>query len=92
MKFILRKDKNILLGNRFIYIKIVIDKNYIVLLILIMFQLSWPDLYFVSILDHMKFIIQYDFVEGRPNLIALKHKVLTIPQIKSWMDKRPNSP
>lgn len=54
-------------------------------------QLSWPDLYFVSILDHMKYIIQCDLVEGYPNLTALKHKVLSIPQIKSWIDKRPKS-
>nr|QGW08828.1 glutathione S-transferases [Sitobion avenae] len=55
-------------------------------------KLSWPDLYFVSILDHMKWVIDVDLVDGRPHLTALKHKVLAIPQIKSWIAKRPKSP
>lgn len=54
-------------------------------------QLSWPDLYFVSILDHIKSVIDVDLVDGRPHLTALKHKVLAIPQIKSWIAKRPKS-
>ncbi|KAE9532761.1 hypothetical protein AGLY_009842 [Aphis glycines] len=54
-------------------------------------KLSWPDLYFVSILDHLKSIINVDLVDGRPHLTALKHKVLDIPQIKSWIAKRPKS-
>uniref|UniRef100_A0A2S2NSU3 glutathione transferase n=1 Tax=Schizaphis graminum TaxID=13262 RepID=A0A2S2NSU3_SCHGA len=54
-------------------------------------KLSWPDLYFVSILDHIKSVIGVDLVEGRPHLTALKHKVLDIPQIKSWIAKRPKS-
>lgn len=29
-------------------------------------------------------------VEGRPHLTALKQKVLAVPQIKSWIAKRPN--
>ncbi|XP_060861256.1 glutathione S-transferase-like [Metopolophium dirhodum] len=54
-------------------------------------KLSWPDLYFVSILDHIKSVIDVDLVDGRPHLTALKHKVLAIPQIKSWIAKRPKS-
>jgi len=57
-----------------------------------LFQLSWPDLYFVSILDFIKFVIQVDLVDGRPHMTALKHKVLAIPQIKLWIAKRPNTP
>ncbi|CAH1725650.1 unnamed protein product [Aphis gossypii] len=54
-------------------------------------KLSWPDLYFVSILDHLKSKINVDLVDGRPHLTALKHKVLDIPQIKSWIAKRPKT-
>ncbi|XP_022173346.1 glutathione S-transferase-like [Myzus persicae] len=54
-------------------------------------KLSWPDLYFVSILDHIKSVIDVDLVDGRPHLKALKHKVLEIPQIKSWIARRPKS-
>ncbi|XP_025208720.1 glutathione S-transferase-like [Melanaphis sacchari] len=54
-------------------------------------KLSWPDLYFVSILDHLKSVIDVDLVDGRPHLTALKHKVLAIPQIKLWITKRPKS-
>ncbi|XP_060834608.1 glutathione S-transferase-like [Rhopalosiphum padi] len=54
-------------------------------------KLSWPDLYFVSILDHIKSVTGVDLVDGRPHLTALKHKVLAIPQIKSWIAKRPKS-
>lgn len=56
-----------------------------------MLQLSWPDLYFVSILDHMKYITKIDLVKDRPRLTALKQKVLAIPQIQSWVAKRPKS-
>lgn len=75
-------------------IKIIIDICITINLDLLLFyisQLSWPDLYFVSILDHLKSIINVDLVDGRPHLTALKHKVLDIPQIKSWIAKRPKS-
>lgn len=62
-----------------------------IIIIVFTFQLSWPDLYFVSILDHIKFVTKVDLVEGRPNLTALKNKVLNVPQIKSWIAKRPFS-
>lgn len=52
-------------------------------------QLSWADIYFVALLDYMNFVIKSDLLEGRPNLQKLKEHVLTIPQIKSWIAKRP---
>jgi len=54
-------------------------------------KLSWPDLYFVSILDYLYSIIKVDLIVGRPYLTALKQKVLDIPQIKSWISKRPKT-
>jgi len=54
-------------------------------------KLSWPDLYFVSILDQVKSRAKIDLVEGRTHLTVLKEKVLAVPQIKAWMAKRPKS-
>jgi len=30
-----------------------------------------------------------DLLEGRPKLQALKERVLAVPQIKTWVGKRP---
>lgn len=32
-----------------------------------------------------------DLLEGRPKLQALKEKVFAVPQIKSWIEKRPSA-
>jgi len=55
------------------------------------FQLSWADLFFVSILDHLIYRVQIDLLKDRPNLQALREKVLALPKIKSWIEKRPIS-
>ncbi|XP_050540699.1 glutathione S-transferase-like [Daktulosphaira vitifoliae] len=52
-------------------------------------KLSWADLYFVSILDHIKVVTNVDMVDGCTNLSKLKQTVLNIPQIQSWIAKRP---
>lgn len=54
-------------------------------------KLSWADLYFVAILDTFIFMVKTDLLEGRPKLQALKERVLAIPQIKSWIEKRPSN-
>jgi len=51
--------------------------------------LSWADLYFVAVIDYINFLAKIDSLEGRPNLQGLKEKVLAIPQIKQWVEKRP---
>ncbi|VVC42129.1 Thioredoxin-like fold,Glutathione S-transferase, N-terminal,Glutathione S-transferase, C-terminal- [Cinara cedri] len=52
-------------------------------------KLSWPDLYFASILDHLRSVTEINLVDGRPHLERLKRKVLAVPQIKSYIAKRP---
>jgi len=36
-------------------------------------------------------MVKTDLLEGRPKLQALKERVLAIPQIKSWIEKRPSN-
>ncbi|KAL5235176.1 hypothetical protein ACI65C_002586 [Semiaphis heraclei] len=52
-------------------------------------KLSWADIYFVAIIDFFSYVGKVDLLEDRPNLQALKKKILEIPQIKSWITKRP---
>lgn len=55
-------------------------------------QLTWADLYFVAISDYLQLMAgNMDFFSSNPNLKALKEKVVAIPQIKAWIDKRPAS-
>ncbi|KAF0773648.1 glutathione S-transferase-like [Aphis craccivora] len=54
-------------------------------------KLTWADLFFVAILDYLNFMAKIDLLEGRPNLKALKEKVLEVPQIKAWVAKRPTN-
>lgn len=51
--------------------------------------MSWADLFFVAVLDYLNYMSKIDLLEGRTNLQALKEKVLALPQIKSWIEKRP---
>lgn len=52
-------------------------------------QLTWADLYWVSILDYLEKMAGQSLVDGYPNLKALNDKVVDIPQIKAWIAKRP---
>jgi len=54
-------------------------------------KLSWADLFFVAILDYVNYMAKIDLLEGHPKLQALKEQVLAIPQIKTWVEKRPSS-
>nr|AEB91973.1 glutathione S-transferase sigma 1 [Locusta migratoria] len=54
-------------------------------------KLSWADLYFIGILDYLNFMVEFDLTKDYSNLAALKKKVLEIPAIKEWVDKRPNT-
>lgn len=53
--------------------------------------LSWADLSFVALLDYLNFMNGSDLIEKYDNLKQLKEKVLNLPAIKSWLDKRPHS-
>lgn len=52
---------------------------------------SWADITFVALLDYLNFMYKSDLIEKYDNLKALKKKVLEIPAIKSWVEKRPES-
>nr|CAD7197724.1 unnamed protein product [Timema douglasi] len=54
-------------------------------------KLTWADLYFVGLLDYLSEMVGHDLVEKYANLKALKEKVLGIPAIKAWVEKRPDT-
>lgn len=55
------------------------------------FQLTWADIYFVSILEYCNGIMGHDIIENYPNLLELRAKIQEIPAIKQWIEKRPES-
>lgn len=66
--------------------------NYLIFVyncIFSVFQLSWADLFFVAVLDYLNFMAKINLLEGRPKLQTLKEQVLAVPQIKTWVEKRP---
>nr|UEN71122.1 glutathione S transferase-S4 [Glyphodes pyloalis] len=54
-------------------------------------KLTWADLVFVGLLDYLNFMAKFDLLEKHENLKALKEKVLAVPAIKAWVEKRPQS-
>ncbi|XP_022171305.1 glutathione S-transferase-like [Myzus persicae] len=54
-------------------------------------KLSWADLFVVGVLDHLIYRVNVDLLKDRPNLQALREKVLAVPKIKAWIEKRPLS-
>ncbi|NP_001165918.1 glutathione S-transferase S2 [Nasonia vitripennis] len=55
-------------------------------------KLTWADLYFVSLLDMFNFRSgEVDILKNKPHLKALEQKVLQLPNIKAWVEKRPKS-
>ncbi|KAG8036718.1 hypothetical protein G9C98_004040 [Cotesia typhae] len=54
-------------------------------------KLTWADLVFVALLDYLNYMAKFDITEKYENLTALKHKILDIPNIKSWIGKRPQT-
>ncbi|KAK0182785.1 hypothetical protein PV327_000884 [Microctonus hyperodae] len=54
-------------------------------------KLTWADLVFVALLDYLNFMAKYNIIEKYDNLKMLQDKVLAIPKIKAWVNKRPQS-
>nr|CAD7429488.1 unnamed protein product [Timema monikensis] len=52
-------------------------------------KLTWADLFFVSRLYYLDWMVGHDLVAKYGNLKAHKEKVLAIPSIKAWIEKRP---
>lgn len=55
-------------------------------------QLSYADIFFVAISDTLSFAYESDITEDKPHLKALREKVLEIPNIKAYVEKRPKLP
>ncbi|XP_076656366.1 uncharacterized protein LOC143361011 [Halictus rubicundus] len=53
--------------------------------------LTWADITFVSLLEYLNFMMKSDITENYENLKQLEEKVLNVPAIKSWVEKRPQS-
>uniref|UniRef100_UPI00143C0107 glutathione S-transferase-like n=1 Tax=Bombus vancouverensis nearcticus TaxID=2705178 RepID=UPI00143C0107 len=53
--------------------------------------LSWADLTFVALLDYLNFMYKSDLIENYVNLKLLEKKVLLLPKIKNWIERRPVS-
>lgn len=52
-------------------------------------QLSYADLFFVAISDSLNTAYESDITKDKPHLKSLKAKVLAIPNIKAYVEKRP---
>ena len=54
-------------------------------------KLTWADIAFVAQLDLLNCRIGRDIIEGAKNLEMLRSKILELPNIKAWIDKRPQT-
>ncbi|KAJ4452223.1 hypothetical protein ANN_03741 [Periplaneta americana] len=55
-------------------------------------KLSWADFYFNGIIDYLSFMMkEKDIVANYPHLKALKEKFESLPAIKAWIEKRPQT-
>ncbi|XP_031848801.1 glutathione S-transferase S4 [Nomia melanderi] len=52
-------------------------------------ELSYADLFFVAISDALSTAYESDITTDKPHLKSLKEKVLSIPSIKTYVEKRP---
>lgn len=54
-------------------------------------QITWPDLYFAAIINSGLLHSKVDFLSSYPILKAYLNTVLSIPQIKVYLEKRPET-
>ena len=54
-------------------------------------NLTWVDLAFVALVDYLNYMARFDTTQKYPSLKALQKKVLALPKIKSWVEKRPKT-
>nr|QVK45133.1 GSTs2 [Pagiophloeus tsushimanus] len=53
-------------------------------------KLTWADLYFVAVQEFINLLVGIDLIADKyPNLETVREKVLSLPQIKAWLEKRP---
>nr|WCC58240.1 glutathione S-transferase [Pharsalia antennata] len=54
-------------------------------------RITWADIFAVSMLEYVSVLHKKDFISNFPNLLIVKENVLKVPNIKSWVDKRPRN-
>ncbi|CAH1100580.1 unnamed protein product [Psylliodes chrysocephalus] len=54
-------------------------------------KLTWADVYFVGLLEFLNYMLGKDLSDGAPGLKGLNEKVRAIPQIKTYLNKRPKT-
>ncbi|XP_046392663.1 glutathione S-transferase-like [Ischnura elegans] len=54
-------------------------------------KLTWADIYVVAVFQFLQKFLKVDFVNDYTNMKALQDKVLNLPAIKSWVEKRPKT-
>lgn len=64
-------------------------KVFYFVFILILFQLTWADLYFAAITDLLSNVLKDNLLAPYPSLAALKEKVDSLPSISAYREKRP---
>jgi glutathione S-transferase len=54
-------------------------------------NVSWADLMFAHYLEFFEATVDAGMLDKYPNLKALKQNVFEIPQVKAWIEKRPQT-
>lgn len=54
-------------------------------------KLSWGDIYFICIADVFSQYIGFDLLTPYPNLVELQERITSVPEIKAWIDRRPET-
>lgn len=54
-------------------------------------ELSYADLFFAAVCDHMNGFMGFEVIEDYPNLRQTTNKVLALPRIAAWIAKRPKT-
>jgi len=54
-------------------------------------QLTWFDIYFMDILDFYVSSMNPKFLDNFPVLAKFMHKIMEIPKLKNWIEKRPKT-
>nr|AHC08045.1 sigma glutathione S-transferase [Locusta migratoria] len=54
-------------------------------------KLTWGDLYLTTMLELFDHDLECEITKDYPHLATLRNKVVNIPSIKTWIEKRPKS-
>ncbi|XP_047108255.1 glutathione S-transferase-like [Schistocerca piceifrons] len=54
-------------------------------------KLTWGDLYFTTMQELFDHDLEFEITRDYPHLATLRNKVVNIPSIKSWIEKRPKT-